>query len=83
MEVAYGIKPTLDDPYVHNAEVALEGIADAGTPGRYLVETFPIMKHIPSWFPGAEWRRKADYWRDVNRDVCYRPWNLVKEQMVS
>ncbi|KXN80932.1 O-methylsterigmatocystin oxidoreductase [Leucoagaricus sp. SymC.cos] len=81
MEVAYGIRPGLEDPYVHNAEEALVGISDAGTPGRYLVETFPIMKYIPAWFPGAGWRRKANYYRDVNRDVCFRPWNLVKDQM--
>jgi hypothetical protein len=83
MEVVYGIKPTLEDPYVHNAEEALVGVSDAATPGRYLVETFPIMKNIPAWFPGAGWRRKANYYRDVNREVCFRPWNLVKEQMVS
>ncbi|KAJ3561433.1 hypothetical protein NP233_g10196 [Leucocoprinus birnbaumii] len=83
MEITYGIKPSLEDPYAHRAEEALVGIADMGTPGRYLVEMFPIMKYIPAWFPGASWRRKAEYYRDINRDVCYLPWNLVKDQTKS
>lgn len=83
MEVAYGIKIGPNDPYVKTAEEALEGVADAGVAGRYWVEMFPIMKHIPSWFPGAGWKRKAYRWRDVNHEVCCRPFNIIKSQMAS
>ncbi|KAF7760173.1 hypothetical protein Agabi119p4_10849 [Agaricus bisporus var. burnettii] len=82
MEVSYGIKiKGLDDPYVKDAESVLEGLADGGTPGRYLVDVFPFMKHIPAWFPGAGWKRKANAWQDVNRYVARKPFELVKEQM--
>jgi hypothetical protein len=84
MEVSYGIKiKGLDDPYVKDAERVLEGLADAGTPGRYLVDVFPVMKHIPAWFPGAEWKRKANEWLNVNCYVARKPFELVKEQMVG
>lgn len=84
MEVSYGIKiKGLDDPYVKDAESVLEGLADGGTPGRYLVDAFPFMKHIPAWFPGAEWKRKANRWLNVNRYVARKPYELVKEQMVG
>lgn len=84
MEVSYGIKiKGLDDPYVKDAESVLEGLADGGTPGRYLVDVFPFMKHIPAWFPGAGWKRKANAWQDVNRYVARKPFELVKEQMAS
>lgn len=84
MEIVYGIKiQGLDNEYVQNAEEALEGFADAAVPGRYLVDTFPIMKYIPSWFPGAGWKRKANHWRHVNQEVCHGPFDMVKEQIVS
>ncbi|KAF9442699.1 cytochrome P450 [Macrolepiota fuliginosa MF-IS2] len=81
-EVVYGIKiKGLDNNYIRSTEEALEGFPDAGIPGSYLVDMFPFMKYIPSWFPGAEWKRKADHWRDVNREICYGPFNLVKERI--
>lgn len=84
MEVSYGIKVQgLDDPYVKDAEQVLEGLADGGVPGRYLVDAFPFMKHIPAWFPGAGWKRKANHWRNVNRYVARKPFDLIKNQMVS
>ncbi len=55
MKVTYGVTiKEENDPAVDNAETALAGLAEAGNPGSFLVDTFPIMKHIPSWFPGAE-----------------------------
>ncbi len=83
MKVAYGITiKEENDPAVENAEIALAGIAEAGNPGSFLVDTFPIMKYIPSWFPGAEWKKKAEYWRHINDIVANGPWDLVKAQMV-
>jgi hypothetical protein len=39
----YGIKvrPT-GDPYIETAEKALTAMAEAGTPGAFLVDSFPI-----------------------------------------
>jgi hypothetical protein len=79
----YGMKTKPEDPYVEIAEEALEGINEATAPGKFLVEIFPIMKHIPSWFPGAGWKRKAHYWRDINREVRLKSFNLVKDQVVN
>ncbi|KIJ31652.1 hypothetical protein M422DRAFT_266684 [Sphaerobolus stellatus SS14] len=43
MEMTYGIqvKPN-HDPYVENAETVLVAIAEAGIPGRFLVDTLPF-----------------------------------------
>lgn len=84
MEIVYGIKiEGLDDPHVRNVEEALACFTDTAVPGRYLVDIFPIMRFIPSWFPGAEWKRKALRWRDNNHEVRYKPWNLIKARLVS
>ncbi|EKM77722.1 hypothetical protein AGABI1DRAFT_42888 [Agaricus bisporus var. burnettii JB137-S8] len=81
MEIMYGMKTKPEDPYIDNAKKAIEGFNEAAVPGKFLVETFLVMKHIPIWFPGAGWKRQALFWRDVNREVRVRPFNLVKDQV--
>ncbi|XP_006456151.1 cytochrome P450 [Agaricus bisporus var. bisporus H97] len=81
MEIIYGMKTEPGDPYVDNAEKALEGFNEAAVPGRFLIEMFPLMKHIPSWFPGAGWKRQGLNWRDNNREVRLNAFNIVKDQM--
>jgi len=84
MSVAYGISvKESDDPYILNAEEALHGLAEAGIPGTFLVDLIPILKHIPDWFPGAGFKRKASHWRRVNADVSEKPFRFVAEQMVT
>ena len=83
MEIMYGMRTKPEDPYVDNAKKAIEGFNEAAVPGKFLVESFPVMKHIPSWFPGAGWKRQGLNWRDNNREVRLNAFNIVKDQMVS
>jgi hypothetical protein len=71
-----------NESYVGRAETALAGIAAAGHLGSFLVDIFPIMKIIPEWFPGAEWKRKASAWRYINSMVANCLWDSVKERVV-
>ncbi|EKM77775.1 hypothetical protein AGABI1DRAFT_121852 [Agaricus bisporus var. burnettii JB137-S8] len=81
-EVAYGIEiQDHNDPYVQQIEEVIKGVGEASVPGRYLVEVFPIMKYIPSWFPGAGWKRKAAYYRRINDRVSREPYEIVKENL--
>ena len=60
MKIGYGIAvKESDDPYISIAEVALNGAVEAGVPGAFLVDLVPILKYVPSWFPGAGFQRKA------------------------
>ncbi|XP_006456158.1 hypothetical protein AGABI2DRAFT_77179 [Agaricus bisporus var. bisporus H97] len=81
MKIVYGLSTELADPYVDNATKALDGLNEAAIPGKFLVDFFPIMKYIPSWFPGAGWKRLAHYWKGINSDVRLKPYNFVKDQM--
>jgi len=84
MKIAYGIDvKESDDPYISIAEDALRGLAEAGVVGAFLVDSFPILKHVPSWFPGANFKRKAARWRKVNAAMAENPFRYVKEQMVG
>ncbi|KAL9712265.1 hypothetical protein Ac2012v2_005343 [Leucoagaricus gongylophorus] len=70
-----------DSDYVRIAEIVLAALAEAGHPGSFLVDLFPSMKFIPAWFPGAGWKRKANYWRNLGEYFANTPWNTVKEQL--
>ncbi|KAJ7343011.1 cytochrome P450 [Mycena albidolilacea] len=60
MSVAYGIDvlPS-DDRYVTLAHEAMRTFSIEIIPGVYL-DTFPLLKHIPRWFPGAGFKRQAE-----------------------
>ena len=84
MKIAYGIDvQDNDDPYISLAEEALHGLNQAATPGAFWVDLFPILKYVPSWFPGAGFQRKAAYWREVNATMVEKPFRYVKEQLVG
>ena len=38
----------------------VEHISDASIPGRYLVDVFPAMRHLPAWM--AKWKREGLKW---------------------
>ena len=40
------------------------------------------VKHIPLWFPGAGFRRKAHEWSRTLVELVERPHNFVKQQLV-
>jgi hypothetical protein len=84
MKIAYGIDvQESDDPYISLAEDALDGISQAAVLGTFWVDLFPILKYVPSWFPGAGFQKKAAHWREVNAALTETPFRYVKEQMVG
>ncbi|KAJ7731625.1 cytochrome P450 [Mycena metata] len=82
--VAYGIDVLpARDPYLSLAEQAVESGAEASIPGRFLVDVFPLLKYIPSWFPGAEFKRKAKEWRKISHALQEVPFAEVKRQVAA
>ncbi|KAI0791963.1 cytochrome P450 [Abortiporus biennis] len=39
-------------------------IEHASRPGAHFVEIFPWLAHVPSWFPGAGWKKNALDWHE-------------------
>jgi len=82
MRVAYGIDvKESNDPYISIAEEALNGLAEAGVIGAFLVDMFPLLKYVPSWVPGAGFQKKAAHWKAVNIIMAEKPFHYVKEQL--
>ena len=84
MKIAYGIAvQESDDPYISMAELAFSGVAEAGIPGTFWVDSFPILKHVPSWFPGAGFQKKATRVREATNIMVEKPFCYVQEQLVQ
>ena len=83
ISIAYGldIKP-LNDPYIEIAEQALQGLA-AGADPTWLVDSIPVLKYVPPWFPGASFRRKAEEWRVWASKLVEVPFFDAQKAMVS
>ncbi|KAF8148548.1 cytochrome P450 [Mycena galopus ATCC 62051] len=67
ISVTYGIDVGLNDPFVSSAYEAVDILSYAGVPGRYLVDSLPILKYVSSWFPGAQFKRAAKAWRKLSQ----------------
>jgi len=52
-------------------------------PGTFLVDMLPMLKHIPDWFPGASFKRKAKQWRLKTLELRDRPFEDMKRKLVS
>ena len=83
MKIGYGIAvQDSDDPYISMAEVAFTGASEAAIPGAFWVDIFPILKYVPSWFPGAGFQKKATRVREATNTMAEKPFRLVQEQLV-
>lgn len=84
MRVSYGV----DDrdqikSLIHDNERVLIGFTDAVVPGRYLVNSLPILRYLPSWFPGAGWKRELLEISALSQKIATVTYNQMKERIVS
>ncbi|KAJ2919895.1 hypothetical protein MD484_g610, partial [Candolleomyces efflorescens] len=60
MSLAYGIPVKAHgDPHLEFSELSVRTVLEETTPGSNFVDVLPLLKYIPSWFPGAGFRRRA------------------------
>ncbi|PCH38616.1 cytochrome P450 [Wolfiporia cocos MD-104 SS10] len=82
MEIAYGYTvKSADDQYVVTMTEAMEGVAGSGNAGATIVDFFPVLKYIPTWMPGAAFKRKAIATQHIVREAVDAPFEWVKKQM--
>ncbi|KAF8815161.1 cytochrome P450 [Phlegmacium glaucopus] len=82
LSTTYGFKiDSKSDPYILLAEAAVEPAFKALIPGTFLVDLFPILKYVPSWIPGAQFKRDAREWRRRAISLQDTPFADVKRQM--
>lgn len=82
MAYGYSVKEGKDE-MVNLVDLAMENFSTATSPGAFVVDVLPILRHIPSWFPGSGFKRIAAAWKKTFENLLDEPFNFVKKQMVS
>lgn len=72
----------MDHEYVIAAQRAVEGVSKL-IPGAYWVEYFPILRYIPSWVPGANFKKVVEEYLPHVIASTLKPYNEVKKAMAS
>ncbi len=84
LEVAYGIKAKdAHDKYIVIGERAVEGPTKALVLGALWVEFIPALRHLPPWWPGASYQRKAVIWREEATALRHEPFEKAMSDFVS
>ncbi|CAL1697455.1 unnamed protein product [Somion occarium] len=78
MEICYGHRVTSDhDKFIHIAERAATATVTAGSAGSMLVDFFPILKLLPTWMPGAGFKRRAFHVRELVKELYDAPYSMA------
>ncbi|ESK85761.1 cytochrome p450 [Moniliophthora roreri MCA 2997] len=84
LSIAYGIEVLPeDDPHVAIAEEGVRAVISAARPGAFLVESLPFLKYVPSWMPGAGWKRQAKEWYRVTKSMADMPFETAKARIAQ
>ncbi|KAI9058741.1 CyP450 monooxygenase [Trametes sanguinea] len=74
-------KDSVTSRYVDILTASEAGIAEAFSPGAFLVEFVPWLRHVPGWLPGTGWQRKVREWQGQSDAIREEPFRAAKEAM--
>ncbi|KAF9532704.1 hypothetical protein CPB83DRAFT_759114, partial [Crepidotus variabilis] len=78
----YDVAPE-GDHLVEIAETIAQNLTAGLLPGTFLVNTFPFLRHVPHWFPGASFKRFAHQTRALVGQLLNEPLQQVQSRIVS
>lgn len=83
MRITYGYEVTeANDPYVTASDDAVASLTSSSVPGNYLVDTYPFLRHFPSWLPGMGFKREAQKWNQFPLRMVEGPYQWARKQIV-
>uniref|UniRef100_A0A8H7NBU0 O-methylsterigmatocystin oxidoreductase n=1 Tax=Bionectria ochroleuca TaxID=29856 RepID=A0A8H7NBU0_BIOOC len=82
IELTYGysMETKQPDPVLQLVSRWVDIFCATVIPGKWLVDLFPFMKHLPSWFPGAGFQDIARRWRKEVFAAADVPFQFAKIQ---
>ncbi|KAM5534862.1 hypothetical protein V8D89_011417 [Ganoderma adspersum] len=82
--IAYGYKSSGDDDLIiKTVDKSMEDFGVIFAPGAFMADAFPFLRHVPSWFPGAGWKKAAMKYRETFFAMVELPYKWVREQMAA
>ncbi|KAF8625969.1 hypothetical protein AX17_006694 [Amanita inopinata Kibby_2008] len=81
----YNVTPgqAKEDPIVYLAEQAASAVAELTLPGRTMINIFPILRHIPPWFPGASTQKLAAKVKEMATAYKTMPFEFTKNNLAA
>jgi cytochrome P450 len=85
LETLYGYTATAKgrDPLVDLINRFMAAFSDAASPGTWLVDVIPWLRHVPEWLPGAGFQRTAREYRKLWDQVTGVPFQFTEERIKS
>ncbi|KZO99694.1 cytochrome P450 [Calocera viscosa TUFC12733] len=82
--VAYGYNIESDgDAFIDKIVAYMRVYQRILRPGEFLVDIIPILRHLPTWFPGAGFKHQAVHWKQNKEDIHDVPFQRVKRDMAT
>ncbi|KAG8788910.1 hypothetical protein FRC12_014072 [Ceratobasidium sp. 428] len=72
---------TLNDPFVVGAKTAIDNLARAAMSTNFVVNAFPALSYVPSWFPWSNWKQTARGFREQKNSIMNDTFQWTKEQI--
>ncbi|KXN84180.1 O-methylsterigmatocystin oxidoreductase [Leucoagaricus sp. SymC.cos] len=69
------------DPIVHLAEETFAQSTGTLAPGKYYVNIFPILQHVPEWMPGSGFKQEAKRIKKLLDRVMEEPYQAALKMM--
>ncbi|KAG1854759.1 cytochrome P450 [Suillus tomentosus] len=84
LRITYGYKvKENNDPFIDLADRATHQFSRSSIFGTFMVDYMPFLAHVPEWFPGASFKRKAREWCETLDEMASAPYEFVKDQMAA
>ncbi|KAJ3485043.1 hypothetical protein NLI96_g5230 [Meripilus lineatus] len=84
LKISYGyIVKDGADPLLDLVDRAMVQFSELTRPGAFLVDVLPVLRYLPSWFPGAGFKTQLASWSKTFSDMEDVPLDFVKKQMQS
>ncbi|OAX43704.1 cytochrome P450 [Rhizopogon vinicolor AM-OR11-026] len=82
---SYGYEASSEgDPLIGCTREAVEIVKNVMAPERATVMmAFPFLEYLPSWFPGATYRRWAPYCKKLTRRMMDEPFEIAKKTIMT
>jgi cytochrome P450 len=59
----------------------MEQFSAATVPGKWAVDMFPFLEHLPDWLPGTEFKKTARRWKQTMMEVGELPYKFAKDRI--
>ncbi|KAI0267111.1 cytochrome P450 [Gloeopeniophorella convolvens] len=83
--ITYGrqVREVGSDPIIQLVDAGMKNFFKITKPGAFLVDLIPVLRYLPSWLPGAGFKKTALEMRDVNVSVAEVPFQWTTDEMAK